>query len=165
MCVCFSFFSKYIFFTRLHAALFVLLCFFLVVNSPHADEQKYTVHATFHLRSRHIYLTHGQPASCRARPTDVDGDFEDIRRVRGLVGERFGVLEDIRWVRGLVDEILPAASYALLPNPTRKSIFSFSFCHPKEVEVLCRLFFLTAAASLVLFYPWSAPRHISPAIV
>ena len=43
--------------------------------------------------------THGQPASCQARPAHVDDG-----------------LEDIRWIRGLGGEKLSAASYALLPD-------------------------------------------------
>ena len=41
----------------------------------------------------------GQPASCRARPTDVNGG-----------------LEYITWIHGLGGKSLPAASYALLSN-------------------------------------------------
>ena len=46
-----------------------------------------------------IEPTHGQPASYRARPVNVDDGLEDIMRVRRIGGER-----------------LPTASYALRPN-------------------------------------------------
>ena len=51
--------------------------------------------------------THGQSASCRARPMNVDSGLEDIRWIRGLGGKR-----------------LPAASYALLPNLIKRSTFA-----------------------------------------
>ena len=51
--------------------------------------------------------THGQSASCRARPMDVDDDLEDIRWIRGLGGER-----------------LPAVSYAFLANLTKSLLFA-----------------------------------------
>ena len=45
-------------------------------------------------------------------------------------------LEDIRWIRGLGGEKLPAASYALLPNLKKRSIF----CHRRGIETFCGLF-------------------------
>ena len=46
-----------------------------------------------------IESAHVQPASCQARPVDVDDDLEEFMQIRGLVGER-----------------LPTGSYALRPN-------------------------------------------------
>ena len=70
------------------------LCFH-VENCQHADKKQVT-RWTFDLD---IESTHGQPASCWARPMNVDDG-----------------LEYIRWIRGLGGDKLPAASYALLPN-------------------------------------------------
>ena len=64
--------------------------------------------------------THSQPASCRARPMNVDDDLEDIRWIRGLGGER-----------------LPVASYALLPN-LKKGIF-FAIGEGSRNFVVCFL--------------------------
>ena len=65
-----------------------------------------------------IGATHGQPASCRARPVKVEDG-----------------LEDIRWTRGLGGEKLPAASYALLPNLKKGLLFVIG-----GIEIFCRLF-------------------------
>ena len=76
----------FVLFTRLHAAQFVFSCWKL---STRWSE-------TISRDDRPSISTHGQPASCRARPRNVDEGLEDIRWIRGLEGER-----------------LPAASYAL----------------------------------------------------
>ena len=74
-----------------------------------------------------IEATHGQPGSCRARPVNVDDD-----------------LEDIRWIRGLGGEKLPAASYALLPNPKKDLFFAIGegsiivvACFPHSSAQMC----------------------------
>ena len=48
---------------------------------------------------------HRQPAGCRARPTSLDDD-----------------LEDITWIHGLEGESVPAASYGILPNLKKNPI-------------------------------------------
>ena len=67
---------------------------FHVENCQDADQKQLTQIQAFDLD---IELTHGQSGSCRARPWNVDDGLEDIRRIRGLGGEK-----------------LPAASNALL---------------------------------------------------
>ena len=54
-----------------------------------------------------IEAIHRQPASCRARPVNVDDGLEDIRRYRGLGSEK-----------------LPAASDALLPSLKKRRFFA-----------------------------------------
>ena len=76
---------------------------FHVENSQHADKKQLTWQQAFDL---HIESTHRQPASCRARPVNVDDGPEDIRCIRVLGGEK-----------------LPAASYSLLLNLKKSSIF------------------------------------------
>ena len=49
----------------------------------------------------------GQPAWCRARPTSIDGD-----------------LENIRWTHDLGGESLPAASYGLFPNLKKRLLLA-----------------------------------------
>ena len=51
-----------------------------------------------------MLTTHGQFVSCEAKTTKVDDGVEDIR-----------------WIRCLGREGLPAALYAVLPNPEKKS--------------------------------------------
>ena len=80
------------------------LCFH-VENCQHADQKQLTRRQAFNLD---IEATHGQPGSCRARPVKVQDGLEDIRRIRGLEGEK-----------------LPAASYALLPNLKKKAYLVF----------------------------------------
>ena len=79
------------------------LCFH-VENCQHAHQKQLTRRQTFDLD---IESTHDQAASCRARPLNADDGLEDIRWTRGLGGER-----------------LPAASYALLPNPKKVIFFA-----------------------------------------
>ena len=76
---------------------------FHVENCQHADQKQLKRRLAFDLD---IGETHRKPASCRARPVNVDDGLEVIRRIRGLGGEK-----------------LPAASYALLPN-LKKGLFA-----------------------------------------
>ena len=75
---------------------------FHVENCQHADQKQLTRRLAFDLD---IEATHRQPASCRARPVNVDDGLEVIRRIRGLGGEK-----------------LPAASNAPLSNLKRVGI-------------------------------------------
>ena len=68
------------------------------------DQKQLTRRLAFDLD---IEATHRQPASCRARPVNVDDG-----------------LEDIRWIRGLGGEKLPAASNALLSNLKKRLFFA-----------------------------------------
>ena len=77
---------------------------FHVENCQHADQKQLTRRLAFDLD---IEATHRQPASCRARPVNVDDG-----------------LEDIRWIRGLGGEKLPAASNALLSNLKKRLFFA-----------------------------------------
>ena len=84
----------------------------------------------------HIDAAHGQPARSPARPTNIDGG-----------------LEDIRWIHGLGGESLPAASYGILPNLKKKSIF----CHSRPMEKFCLLICANQRPNVFLSYAWSAP--------
>ena len=53
---------------------------FHVENCQHADQKQLTGRQAFDLD---IEATHCQPASCRARPVNVDDGLEDIRWIRG----------------------------------------------------------------------------------
>ena len=77
---------------------------FHVENRQHADQKQLTRRLAFDLD---IEATHRQPASCRARPVNVDDG-----------------LEDIRWIRGLGGEKLPAASNAFLSNLKKRLFFA-----------------------------------------
>ena len=89
---------------------------FHVEKCQHADQKHLTRRYAFDLDRE---STHGQHASCRARPVNVNDG-----------------LEDIRWIRGLGGEKLLTASYALLPNLKKKCIF-----FANEVgSRFCRLF-------------------------
>ena len=87
-----------------HAAVIVRggTCAFTLKICQHADQKQLTRRLAFDLD---IEAIHRQPASCRARPVNVDDG-----------------LEDIRWIRGLGGEKLPAASNALLSN-LKKRLF------------------------------------------
>ena len=63
-----------------------------------------------------IDSAHGQPAFCRARSTSTDDGLEGIRLIHGLRSKR-----------------LPAASYGILPNLKKKSIFGPS----RRIEIVC----------------------------
>ena len=77
---------------------------FHVENCQHADQKQLTRRLAFDLD---IETTQRQPASCRARPVNVDDG-----------------LEDIRWIRGLGGEKLPAASNLLLSNLKKRLFFA-----------------------------------------
>ena len=75
---------------------------FHVENCQHADQKQLTRRYDLDIEA-----THRQPASCWARPANVDDG-----------------LEDIRWIRGLGGEKLPAASNALLSNLKKRLFFA-----------------------------------------
>ena len=84
--------------------------------------------------------THGQPASCRARPVNVDDG-----------------LEDIRWIRGLGGEKLPAASNALLPNLKKGLFFAIG-----EGSIIFVAFFLPVHSSAQMCLYQTPGRHPPP---
>ena len=106
---------------------------FHVENCQHADQKQPTRRYAFDLD---IGAPRGQPASCRARPVNVDDG-----------------LEDIRWIRGLGGEKLPAASCALLQNLEKGSIF----CHRRGIENFCRLFGTQQRPNVFVSDVWPAP--------
>ena len=116
-------------FTRLHAE--QNFCF-RVDNCQRADQKQLTRRWAFDLD---IESTHDQPASCRARPTNVDDGLKDIGWIRGLGGGR-----------------LPAASYSLLPNLKKRSIF----CHGRGIDIFCRLFSTRQRPSVFVSDAWPA---------
>ena len=67
-------------------------------------------------------------------------------------------LEDIRWIRGLGGEKLPAASYALLPNP--KNHLFFAIGEGSRIFVAC---FLHSSAQMCLYQTsgWRRPPPIT----
>ena len=69
---------------------------------------------------------------------NVDDGLEDIRRIRGLGGEK-----------------LPAASYALLPN-LKKGLPGI-FCHRRGIEKFCRLFSIQQRPNVFVSDAWPAP--------
>ena len=112
------------------------LCFH-VGNCQHADQKQFTQRYAFDLD---IESTHGQPASCRARPVNLDDG-----------------LEDIRWIRGPGGEKLPAASNALLPN-LKKGLF-FAIGEGSRIFVAC---FLHSSAQMCLYQtPGRRPPRIT----
>ena len=65
-------------------------------------------------------------------------------------------LEDIRWIRGLVGEKLPAGSYALLPNLTKGLFFAIG---EESRNVVC---FLHSSAQMCLHQtPGRRPPRIT----
>ena len=101
-------------------------------------------HATIDFRSRHTLVKsiHGQPASCRARPVNVDGG-----------------LEDVMWTRGIGSETLPAASYD--PHQTLNIRLFFAIGERSIICVFCflhtsRLMFFSSDA-----WPGHRPPHIT----
>ena len=62
-------------------------------------------------------------------------------------------LEDIRWFRGLGGERSPAASYALLRNLKKISIF----CHRREIVIFCPLFSTHQPPNVFVSDAWPAP--------
>ena len=84
------------------------------------------------------------PASCRARPKNVDDGIEDIMWLRGVGGER-----------------LPAASYALLPNP-KKGLF-FAIGKGSRIFVVC--FLHTRGQMFLNHTPGRRPPRITGRVV
>ena len=70
-----------------------------------------------------IELTHGQPASCWARPVNIDDGLEAIMWIRCLGGER-----------------LPTASYALRPNLNNLFLSPWRSSERSGIDIFCRLF-------------------------
>ena len=113
---------------------------FHVENCQHADQKQLTRRYAFDLD---IGATRGQPASCRARPVNLDDG-----------------LEDIRWIRGLGGEKLPAASNALLSN-LKKGLF---FAIAEGSRILSPVFY-TAAPKRVCIRRLADARHLSPVVL
>ena len=101
---------------------------FHVENCQHADQKQLTRRLAFDLD---IEATHRQPASCRARPVNVDDG-----------------LEDIRWIRGLGGEKLPSS---LKPEKTP------IFCHRRGIENFCRLISTQQRPNVFVSDAWPAP--------
>ena len=70
-------------------------------------------------------------------------------------------LEDIRWIRGLRGEMLPAASYALLPN-LKKGVF-FAIGEGSIIFFVC--FLHTRGQMLSYQTPGLRPPHITGRVV
>ena len=102
-----------------------------------------TAHATIRLHLD-IEATNGQPGSCRARPANVDDGLEDIRRIRGLGGEK-----------------LSAVSYPLFPNLKKKAYFLPS---ERDGDFLSPVFY-TSAPKSVRTRRLAGARHPSPAVL
>ena len=114
---------------------------FQVEKCQHADQKQLTRRQAFDLD---IESTHDQPASCRARPVNVDDGIEDIG-----------------WIRGLGGEKLPAASYALLPN-LKKDLF-FAIGEGQRIFAAC---FLHSSAQMYLYRtPSRRPPRITGLVV
>ena len=105
---------------------------FHVENCQHSEQKQLTRRQAFDLD---IESTHGQPASCRASPVDVDDG-----------------LEDIRWIRGLRGEKLPAASYALLLNLKKGP-----FLPSERDREFCGLFSTQQRPNAFVSDAWPAP--------
>ena len=112
---------------------------FHVENRQHPDQKQLTRRLAFDLD---IGATHRQPASCRARPVNVDDG-----------------LEDIRWIRGLGGEKLPAASNALLSNLKKRLFFAIG-----EGSRFLSPDFYTAAPKYVCVRCLAGARHLSPVV-
>ena len=114
---------------------------FHVENCQHADQKQLTRRLAFDLD---IEATHRQPASCRARPVNVDDGLEDIRWIRGLGGER-----------------LPAASCALLPKLKKGPFCATS---ERDRDLLSSVFYKPAAKCFCI-RRLAGARHVSPAVL
>ena len=90
-----------------------------------------------------VESTHGQPASCRARPDNIDDDLQNRMWIHGLGGER-----------------LPAMSYALCPNLKKRLIFAIG-----EGLGFVVVYFYTPAAKCFFLKRLAGARHISQAFV
>ena len=113
---------------------------FHVENRQHADQKQLTRRLAFDLD---IEATHRQPASCRARPVNVDDG-----------------LEDIGWIRGLGGEKLPAASNALLSNLKKRLFFAIG-----EDREFSSSDFYTAAPKRACIRSQAGARHLSPVVL
>ena len=107
--------------------------FFLVVNCRQVDRNQLARRSTLDLR---IDSAHGQPARCRARPTNTDDGLEDIRLIHGLGGES-----------------LPAASYGILTN----LFFCFCFWCSRRTERVCLRSCAHQRPTALLSCAWSTP--------
>ena len=118
-------FFKYYVEVFVHAAARGGTCAFTLKIVKHAAQKQLTRRQTFDLD---IESTHDQPVSCRTRTMNADDGREDVRLVRGLGGAR-----------------LPVASYALLSNLKKRSIF----CHLREIGTCSHesVFYTLAAKS------------------
>ena len=87
-----------------------------------------------------VESTHGQPASCRARPVNIDDDLQHSMGVRGLGGER-----------------MPAMSYALCPNFKKCQIFAIGA--GSRFLVVCFLY--TSGQMFFSQTPGRCPPHIT----
>ena len=67
-------------------------------------------------------------------------------------------LEDVRPIRVLGAEKLPTASYALLPNLKKRSIY----CHRRGTEISSSPVIYTAAPKRVCIRRLAGARHVSP---
>ena len=101
------------------------------INASHTRTHTKT-HSTLQLMRRwtfdlDIELTHGQPASCWARPVNIDDGLEAIMWIRCLGGER-----------------LPTASYALRPNLNKLFFSPRSSSERRDGDFLSSVFYTPA---------------------
>ena len=115
--------------------------------SPNEEGSRLFVACFLHTSRRYTFdldkeSTHGQPASCRARPVNVDGD-----------------LQNSMWIHGLGDERMPVMSYAFCPNQKKNVYFLPS---EKDRDFLSSVF-CTPAARRFFLDTWQAPTtHHQP---
>lgn len=99
-------------------------------------------------------ILHSTYCTINPRPT---------RFVPGKANEQMntdGGLECIRWIWGLEGELLPAASYNILPNLTECHFC----CHRRGINHICRLLF-TPQRHTGFIRRLAGAHHISPAVV
>ena len=127
-----------IFFARLHATQFVFpRC--KLSTRQHADTNQLMRRWTFDLDiPGSIDSSRGQPARCRARPTNVDGWQP----------------QDIRWIRGLGGESLPVMS-CVLPDQTNVS-------HRRGIENFVLSISSTPAAPAAELFSCQTPGQCLP---
>ena len=116
--------------------------------SPREEGSRFFVVCFLHTSRRYTFdidveSTHGRPASCRARPVDIDDDLQNSMWTRGLGGER-----------------LPAMSYALCPNLKKCLIFAIG--EGSRFVVVC---FLYTSGQMFFLRRLAGAGHISPAFV
>ena len=109
--------------------------------SPRREERsRFLVVCFLHTSRRHTFdlgtqYTHGQRASCRARPVNIDGDLRNFMWIHGLGGERLLVM-----------------SYALCPNPKN------AYFLPSEMDRdFMSSVFHTPAVKYFFSDAWQAP--------